>query len=173
LHELLPDSLENWQPDLEEGSPTLPGFLKSQARDAIAKTLDIDVFEILAKAWGVARALREYADKTKHPPKEVSTLNLGKHEFTTNLHPVLTFQVGSFPPRPFEFSLELKVVVGMVTLEIQEQRICAVAAGDCRVTAQLKYKKVPLHTEKKSKALPLSARHVLEAPGILIAGAAS
>lgn len=180
LRELLPDRAEKLGETLREHLATdseskhsgmVLGFVESQAMDAIGAILDLDLFEVLARAWGVARELREYRDEKKHPPQQTSTVSLGKHEFLTSVHPVLTYSVMNLPPRSLRLTLELKVRVSVATLEIKERRIQAARVGECQVTAQLKYNAIPLHAEKKSKTIKLSRRYLLKSPGIEIAGA--
>jgi hypothetical protein len=139
-------------------------FLGSQAVATIDKALDFDVFEALANGWSVVRELAEYSDEKIHPPNETGAVKLGKHSFTTSLHPVLEYRFANLRPPPLKFTLDLTAEIIAVKLEVRERHLIAVGMGEGRVVAQLKYKTIPLHSKLESRAVRLAGRYPLKKP---------
>jgi hypothetical protein len=134
---------------------------------AKANLPDCDVFDILAQAWAKARELHEFADEAKHPPGEVSTMFLGEHALTGDVHPTVTVAVG--PARfSLRFTLELEAAFRMAELTIKNKHITELGKCDCEVSAVLKYDDVPLHEPLKSKQVNLTSSMVFAAPGVPI-----
>jgi hypothetical protein len=147
--------------------------LGSTAADKMADELDVDLFEVLAHGWGVARELREYADSAKHPPGKRSVVYAGKHKFTTTLHPTVEITVEGYPARTLRFTLELIATFKTIALGIENGRIIDAGAGTGEVSAQLKYGNEPLHPAVVSQPINLSGRVKFKPPGIAIRKAAT
>jgi len=180
LRALLPQHMDDMTDELRRNLDDAVGkgdggsvyaFLGSQTIDVIDDALDVDVFEILARAWSVARELGEFSDETKHPRDETKSVTLGKHDFTTTLHPVLTYRVGNLPTHSLEFTLEFTAQITSVKLDIRNRHLVAVGVAEGRVSAQLKYGKVPLHKKLESQSVQLLGRYQLRAPGFEVARA--
>jgi len=138
-----------------------------KAAQAARSVLDCDVFDILAQAWAKARELHEFADEAKHPPGEVSTMFLGEHALTGDVHPTVTVAVG--PARfSLRFTLELEAAFRMAELTIKNKHITELGKCDCEVSAVLKYDDVSLHEPLKSKQVNLTSSMVFAAPGVPI-----
>ena len=176
LSELLPTDLgevtqtlrEELGKNIERPEPGLLPFLGAQAADALGGILDVDVFEVLARGWVTARELQELADDERYPPDKTVTVTLGKHEFTTSVHPTLTFEFAGLPARTLVFTCELKAEIKSVRLQVRARRLRALGAGEGTVSAQLKYGAVKLHREMKSRAVPLSGWLSLRGEGFEI-----
>jgi hypothetical protein len=117
--------------------------------------LNIDAFELIAKAWASARELHEYANTTDHPPGHVEIVHLGEHTLTTGVHPVLQITIAGHKLKPMRFSLILTARFQSAALSIRDGAIIAVAPGDGSATAVLKYHDLDLH-----KPLPLKTLHL-------------
>ena len=149
--------------------PGVPGFVWDLAgragADALRRSLDIDVLESVARGWAKALELRRYADRTKHPPDETITVFLGKHDVVAKFHPELHVSMGAVALPRLRFTLELAAVFRAAQLSIRDGHIVALGAGDCAVTAQLKYGDVNLHNKLQSRTVTLGTPRDLPKPG--------
>ncbi len=181
VSDLLPDKFdhldqvikEGLDGDSEEARPSIPRFawqiIQSKATQAVRDVLDGDVFELLARAWCVARELHDFTDRRKYPPGKDSTVFLGNHQVSTEVHPVLVVTVGSLEGARLRFTLTLTAHFRSAALTIRDGHITAIDAGDCSVGAQLKYKDTKLHKELESREVKLPGRLRLQPPGLAIA----
>jgi hypothetical protein len=152
----------------EEGAALAWDFIASSATEKIGQALDADVFELFARGWSLSRELTEYADPALHPDGERAIVQLGSHELTTSVHPVLSFRVGELALRPLRFTVTLAAHIEPLELEIENGRIQAIGSGECSVSAQLKYGSVELHEPMEARHLKLPARYELAPPGVAI-----
>lgn len=136
----------------------------SKVSEAVTQSLDRDVFGLLAQAWCRAKELHEFTDTKKYPPGKESTVFLGKHDASTSVHPVVEVSFGRIK-RSLRFTLELAAKFRSAALTIRSAHIVSISAGDCAVSAKLKYGDAVLH-EAKSKEVKLSGPLTLEAPGL-------
>lgn len=177
VRELLPADMEGLpgviREALQQGHP--PGalglawsFLGTTAAGKMAEALDVDLFEVLAQGWSVARELKEYTDPVKHPPGKRSVVYLGKHKFKTSVHPTLEISVDGLAKRSLRFTLELTASFRSIALGIENGRILDAGAGDGDVSAQMKYGAAPLHAALTSLPLKLPGRVTFKAPGLAI-----
>lgn len=143
------------------------GFVGSEASSAVLSVLNVDVFELVAHGWCVAKELHEYTDSTRHPPNEHAIVHLGEHAFVKALHPVLEVMVGPIDCGSLRFTLELAAHFRAVALTIVSAHIIAVDAGDGFVGATLKYGDVTLHNAETRK-VPFPAQLAFRAPGLAI-----
>ena len=108
LDEVIKEGLDS---ESKEARPAIPRFAwqitHSKATQAVRDVLDGDVFELLARAWCVARELHEFTDRGKYPPGKASTVFLGNHQVSTEVHPVLVVTVGSIEGPCLRFTLTL------------------------------------------------------------------
>ena len=181
VSDLLPETFDHLDEVIKEGldgdsegaRPSIPRFawkiLQSKASQAVRDVLDGDVFELLARAWCVARELHDFTDGRKYPPGKDSTVFLGNHQVSTEVHPVLVVTVGSLEGARLRFTLTLTAHFRSAALTIRDGHITAIDAGDCSVGAQLKYKDTKLHKELESREVKLPGRLRLQPPGLAIA----
>lgn len=177
LRDLFPGQFEHLERELrgepgareaERDGPLAWDYLASRAQELILENQDFDIFESLARGWAALRKLREYAREPKRAEDRTFDVALGKHEFTLQLRPTLTYQIGSLPEHSIPFDLALSVRVESVVLAILHGRIRAVGSADCSVTAQLKYRGIPLHDELKTQKVRAPGRIRLREPGLEI-----
>ncbi len=156
----------------KEGKAGFPGFawnlIGSKANDVLRGTLNGDVFELLARGWCAARELHKYTDPTKHPRGERSVVFLGQHTLTCKAYPMIIVTVGPTQYPPLRLTLELKATFRTAALTVQDGHIRSLDAGDCSVSAQLKYGEIKLHDELKSRNITLPGKLEFEAPGLAI-----
>ena len=177
LSELLPESFDQMpQALLDATSPELgrnqgrmvSGFVGDVASHELRNALNMDVFEMVAHGWCVAKELYEYTDKTKHPAGETAVVHLGEHAFVKVLHPVMDIWMGSVQCGSLHFTLELAAHFRAMALSIKDGFITEAGAGDGFVSATLKYHDVPLHS-KQSRPVSFPAHITFKAPGLAIA----
>jgi hypothetical protein len=179
IRDLLPETFERMTDVMQKGfsdgaaggEASIPNFAKhmagSKATAALRTSLNGDLFETLAHAWSFARELHEYTDATKHPPDEQSVVFLGEHDAAYTQPLVLSLSTAGLSILTLRFVLELTAHFQSAALAICAGRITGLAAGQCRVSAQLKYKDIPLHARKDSQTLKLPG-HVEFKPGVQI-----
>lgn len=161
----LAGSIQNGLAHDDDSRPSIPGFAwniaASETATAIRDSLDCDVFELVARGWCFANEMRKYKDK---PPGTTSIVYLGVHAVTTDVHPVLTLSILGIPCRPIRFTVELKANFETAAVLITDASIVGMDAGDCFVSAQLKYGNIGLHDAVKSRHLTLPGRIRFKTP---------
>jgi hypothetical protein len=145
------------------------GVMDEKVDQALRGVLDCDVFGLLAQAWAKARELHEFTDKTQHPPDEVSSMFLGEHSLSVEVHPTVDVAIGQLAKFSLRFTVELEAAFRMAELTIQAGYIKQIGKCDCEVSAVLKYDGIELHKPLKSKRIALIGAMVLVAPGVAIA----
>lgn len=174
VSDLLPRNLDALEQriegDLRDGthgdlSTRAWGFVRSAAAGEVRKTLDFDVFELLAQGWAKAAELHACAVNT--PANETKVVYLGKHDFKTAVCPELTIDLGAPPYPKLRFTLEVAAHFEGAALSIRNGCIISVETGNASVNAEFKYGKVRLHKEK-SPTLKLTGRREFREPGVRI-----
>ncbi|HEY2708537.1 MAG TPA: hypothetical protein VGI95_10830 [Caulobacteraceae bacterium] len=132
------------------------GVVGDKASEAVRSALDLDVFELIAQGWAKARELEAYADETKHPPGETSTLFLGKHDLSIEVHPEVTVLFGGLGKLTLRFTLELSVAIELAELTIVSQHITEIGKTQCSLSAVLKYGETALHEPLESRKWTLA-----------------
>jgi hypothetical protein len=143
-------------------------YIGSQLEDEIRDLLDLDVFEVLGKAWAGAKHLAEYRDKTKHPPGIRELLKFGDFDFERKLHLIIEVTIGDCPSTKLDFTLKLTGSFSGLYLGIRDAHIIDGRSGKGWASAQLSYADVPLHKEKETKKFTLPGRFKFAEPGIEI-----
>ena len=144
-------------------------YISSQLEGALKAALDCDLMDLFAKGWANARLLADYSDPEKHPPGERSVVELGAHDVSRDLHPIVAVTVGSCPCIELKFTFTVAAHFGGLKLTIGDGHILGGATGDAWATAQLSYNGVPLHEAAESRKLALPGRFSFAPPGIAIA----
>ena len=155
-------------PSLNSAPGFVAGMVADKAGQAARGLLSMDPVELMAQAWAKARELHAYRDETKHPPGETSTVFLGEHSLTCDLHPVIDVTLAALGKLTLEFTLEFAADIRAAELTIRDKAIVAVGRTDASVSAVLKYKDTPLHDPLESKKLTLVQSVSLKAPGVAI-----
>lgn len=177
VKEFLPDKLDGMVDAVKQEACSDPNagtaklawnFIGFEATKALRSALDCDVFELLAQAWCTARELREYTDRSKHPPEEISVLHLGDHKLKTNVDVVLEIAVGELSLTRLRFTVELAAHFRSAALSIRDGHVTDLASGDCSVSAQVKYRDTELHKPMESRKVTLPGRIAFRTPGLAI-----
>jgi hypothetical protein len=127
------------------------GFVAGIGAGELNKALDVDVVELLARAWAGADAVRDAARDSRSTPGERTLMALGPHEFTHRCEPVLRLVVADKPLPALRLVLELVARFNCVKLAVSDGRLRAIAPGDASAVIRLKYNDVKL----KEKSWPV------------------
>jgi len=154
------------------GKAGLPGLVwpivGTKATQAVCSVLDCDVFGLLARAWQTARELHEFKDEARYPPGKPFTTFLGAHDLATSLHPLVDVTFGPALKSRLKFTVELNAAFHAARLTITSGHITAIEAGECTVSAQLKYGEFDLHKKLESKEAVLTRPLLFPEPGLAI-----
>ena len=147
LIDLLPGDLGNastaMDQQLREGAGKLDGaavawdFARDSAQQELAKALDVDLIEFVARGWATVQRLKEYADRGRHPPDEVNVVNLGDHDIATESYPTIDVTIGTLALPVIRFTLKLSAHFESLILTIRDGAIRKVQSGNCKVSVEL------------------------------------
>ncbi|MGH6610126.1 MAG: hypothetical protein ACRECQ_07710 [Burkholderiaceae bacterium] len=125
-----------------------------RAADELNQVLDIDVFELFARAWTRLPRVRnavqfsalkfgavKVADMTSAPP---AIVKLDEHTITSTSYPVLSTELPHDALPELKLTLEVVAHVPSATLTFYDGRIELLSLGDASVRARIKYKDVLL-----------------------------
>jgi hypothetical protein len=143
-------------------------YVGSQLEGALKSALDHDLLEVLAKGWATAATLSEYADLEKHPVGERSVVELGAHDLSREVHPIVAVTIAPCPPVDLKFTFAITAHFGGLKLTVGDGHILSGAPGDAWASGQLSYNGVPLHKAAESRKVPLPGQFTFAAPGIAI-----
>ena len=144
------------------------GFIGSQLLESLKSVLDCDLLEVLAKAWAEAAPLAELADPARHPPGERSLVELGEHEISRQLEPVVAVTIGPCPCVELRFQVTITAHVGGVRLSVVDGHITGGDPGELWASAALSFEGVPLHPAQESRRIALPGQFSFSPPGIRI-----
>jgi hypothetical protein len=147
-------------------------YIGSQLTGALGQALDCDLMEVLAKGWSGADALARFSDAASHPAGERSVVELGAHEFSRKMKPVIAVTIGSCPCVEIDFEFAVSARFGGVQLTIVDGHITGGQAGEAWASAQLSCQGVPLHDAADTRKLPIPGSFEFKAPGVPILPAA-
>jgi hypothetical protein len=177
LKELLPDRLDRLDDEAKKeicrdedvsNMRLAWGYIGSQLDGAIREVLDVEIFDLLGKAWANGALLLEYGDPAKHPPGQRDVVNVGEYSFERELHPTVEVTIATRACAELKFTLTLSGHFSGLHVAILNGHIVSCGSGDAWASAQLTFEGVPLHGEKKTKRVPLPGHHDFTAPGITI-----
>ena len=182
LSALLPDRLDSMaervrgklgEDEQARGMKLAWDYVGKQLHGALKSVLDVDIVEILAKAWAKSDALSGLADPTGHSPGERTLIELGEHEVSRELHPTVAVTITSCPCVELKFTLAVSAHVGGANLAIVDGHIVGGELGETWASAILSYDGVPLHSPAESSKVELPGEFALVSPGIPILGLAA
>jgi hypothetical protein len=144
------------------------GVVGERVDGAVREALSCDVFRLLAEAWAKARELHEYADPAKHPPGETSSLFLGEHALSIDLHPTVDVSISGVAKFELRFTLQLAAALRLAEVTIRDAHIIEIGKCDGELKAVLKYADIDLHDPLKSRRVTLTSPLAFAAPGVPI-----
>lgn len=134
------------------GDSSLWKDILSQELSRLNELMDIDLAQILSRAWVKLHELRKYADETRYDSKETVWVSLAEHTVKSEHHPHLDFMVDEVQVAKLEFQITLALAMKGVKLKIQGGRIKAFRTGSCKGSGELKLEGVSL-IERESQEI--------------------
>jgi hypothetical protein len=120
-------------------APDWADFSASLAADRLNEALNIDVFELLAEAWLKFKQVRDCADPSKHPPGEVTLVQLKEVTVTSRNAPFLRPTSNGAALMELRFELELVAKFDTLELVIRDAHIRSLRPGAAQALVSLKY----------------------------------
>lgn len=129
----------------EAGLPSgMLGFLAEETAHAVAERLQLDVFELLFKAWAAVDELREYADPAKHPPGESAVVRWGKCSIKAPQAIDVSLSVAGIALPVLRLTIDLAAEFHSLALTIRDGAIRKLAPGPASASVALKYRDTTL-----------------------------
>lgn len=181
LNALLPDRLESMAGQIKDrlcqdeqvnGMKLAWGFVADKLHEALKSALDCKVVDILAECWAQAAPVAEIADSSSRPRSRPCIVQLGEHELSRELKPIVAVTIGSCPCVELSFLFAISAHVSGVRLSIVEGCIVGGDLGEAWASAQLSYQGVPLHPAAETRRLAIGGGFKFAPPGIAIPGLA-
>lgn len=119
--------------------PSLPDFAAKVAAEQLNQVLDADAIEWLGSGLLKLIAIRECADKGKHPPDETIVVSLGATELTSTNYPILEISLDGTKVLELKFTLDLSAKFGTLEVNLRDAKIVSLKPGTATVTAKLRY----------------------------------
>ncbi len=118
--------LNNVSPELEWKA------VWSAVTSHLDKLLDLDVSEILLRAWKNCRDLSKYRDAQQYPPDRFYLAPLLEHSITSKHKPEIVVEIEPLFKQTIPFDITLKLTLKGFTLEIQAGKITKIHTGTCK-----------------------------------------
>ena len=144
------------------------GFIGGQLQGALKSVLDCDLLELLGGAWAQAAPIVELADPARHPPGERSLVELGAHDVTRELHPIIAVTIDPCPTIELKFLFALTASISGVRLSVVDGHIVGGDLGELWASTQLSYEGIPLHPAQESAKIGIPGEFDFAPPGIRI-----
>jgi hypothetical protein len=179
LNALLPDRLGSvagrikdrlCQDEQVNGMRLAWDFVADKLQEALKSALDCRVVDIIAECWAKAAPVAEIVASANRPPGEPCVIQLGEHELSRELKPVVAVTIGSCPCVELNFLFEISAHIGGVRLSIVDGHIVGGDLGEAWASAQLSYEGLPLHPASESRKLPIGGVFEFTPPGSAIPG---
>jgi hypothetical protein len=119
--------------------PSLPGFAAKVAAEQLNQVLDADAIEWLGSGLLKLKAIRECADKGKHPADETIVVSLGATKLTSTNYPILDVSLDGSTLLELKFTLDLSAAFKTLEVHVRDARIVLLKPGTAAATATLKY----------------------------------
>ena len=135
--------------------------------DGVRKACDQDLGELLVKGWSMASELRGYADPIKYPPERIVRKVLADHPVKIIIDPELSLSIAGLPVHQLKLFVEFDAAIQAAVLIIQAGAITAFEAGTIRFGAKLRWGKVELPLNLKTREVTIPGRMTLAKPVLL------
>lgn len=140
-------------------------FLSSEL-SRVNDLMEIDLGQILGRAWVKLHELRKYADKTRYAENETIWVALADHSVKSEHHPHLDVISNDIKVGQLDFLVTLSILLKGVKLKIQAGRIKAFRTGSCKGSGELKIGGISL-IKQETKEIDLG-KEISLGEGILI-----
>ena len=141
------------------GASLLGGFVCEQAAKAVEnELLEVDVVEVLARAFATLAELREYADAVKYPREKPQTLVMTNKTISAPQDVEIGLEVDGLPLIPLVLTVDLEAELECVRLTVGGGCITAIDLGTAAASAGLRYRSVALIKSRRTDAVQLGSR---------------
>ena len=179
LSQLLPDRLDSIERPIRErlcqdkevnGLALAWEVVGGKVQEALKSALDCNVVDILAECWSRAPQVAELLASAGRLSDDSCIIELGEHELSHELNPVVAVRIGSCPCIELNFALTVSARIGGAQLSIVNGHIASGELGEAWAGGQLSYEGIPLHSELESRKLSIGGGFEFTPPGIAIPG---
>lgn len=181
LNALLPERLDSvvgqikdrlCQDEQVNGMKLAWDFVAGQLHEALKSALDCPVADVLAECWAKAEPVAKLAASAGAAHAKPCIVQIGEHELSRELNPVISVTIGSCPCVELSMLFEVSAQISGVRLSIVDGHITGGDLGEAWASAQLSYEGVPVHPKSETRKLAIGGRFEFTAPGIAIPGLA-
>ena len=181
LHSLLPDKLDTLTEaartrlceDEQASAMNLAwSVVGDELKQALCSVLGDDLVQLLARAWASMPQVAGLADVIRDEKGKPQVVEIGAHEFSHELHPVVAVTIGSCPCAELAFTFAVSARVSGVRLKIRAGHVIAADLGELWASARLALQDIPVDTKGETRRIALSHAIEFDGPGIPIAGLA-
>ncbi len=116
----------------------IPAFDELLIRE-LAHALNIEMSEVLVRAWRKMREIAQYRDTKKYPPGECNLVPLMEHTLVSKHHPTVQPIINDVPMKKIEFDVTLKLKLKTAVLSIRDGRIMEIQIGSCSGMGTIEY----------------------------------
>jgi hypothetical protein len=129
------------------------GMLADDAVQEICKSLRVDAFSLIFRAWAAVRELQEYADAAKHPAGEVNVVRWGKCTVNAPQEVDVRLSVLGVELPVLRLRLDLRADFDSLALTIRDGAIRKATPGPAKATVTLKCGDVRVAPERSTPEL--------------------
>ncbi len=146
------------------------GAVADKLGEALDAALDHRVIDIIAESWAQAEPVVKLASSVVRSPGKPCIIQLGQHEISREMKPVVSVTIGSCPCIELSFLLEVTAHVSGVRVTIVDGYIASGDLGEAWASGKLSFEGVPLHSQAESRKLPIGKGFHFDPPGVAIPG---
>lgn len=121
----------------------------------VCELLDIEVTDVMLKAWGKVADLQEKLEESKKAPEKVIYLALAKHSMKHETRPFIDVKIRSKSVKKLTLTVLVELELKGFVLRIQNGAIKEIQAGECGAKGTIKYGELSI-AEKKLGPIKLS-----------------
>jgi len=179
LFQLMPDRLESMAGPIRDrlcqdqqikGLRLAWDVVSGKLQEALRSALDYNVVDIFAECWARAKPVWEVVEAAR--AGEPCNIELGKHELSRELNPVIAVTIGSCPCIELRFKFVVSAHIRGAQLSIVNGHIASGKLGEAWASARLNYEDIQLHSPAESPKLAIGGSFDFPPPGIAIPGLA-
>lgn len=115
------------------------GLLVRHVADRLHDALEVGLGQIMVRAWGRYRSMREHLDASRQQPDEVLLVPLADHTIRSTHHPAVELMANDRRVASFKFAAELALHMRGVVLRVIGGQVATVESGAWRGEGQLKF----------------------------------
>jgi len=123
-----------------------------EVRSHAAALLDVDLGDLMRRAWKSASAAAETLRRSREKPAEPLTVNLIRHRISSKHHPKLELLVGEQVVGAISCEVEVALDLDGAALVVKNGEIIELRPGSCRATGTFKIEDVLI---KKIESAPI------------------